>query len=151
METFYRWHRAGIPFTADRAWSGLWGAEFSEDGSRTKCFTCDGEGTGIRDCPRCGGDFDARWDCPRCDGEGVVDECGDCEGEGWQDCVRGFSCERTPEALHRYFAQRGGDPGPGRVIVFEGCQTGTGFDGEPCAVPERIVKEMTWSEFTASL
>ncbi|WP_289008987.1 hypothetical protein [uncultured Thermomonospora sp.] len=147
METFYRWHQNDIPFTADRAWSGLWGAEFNEDGSKTMCFACDGTGAGVRDCPTCTGDWEKRWDCPTCQGEGIVDGCEDCDGEGWKPCVRGFSCEYTPEALIRYFAEYDEPPGDGRVVVFEGEETGTGFDGEPCAVPERVIEELTWGEF----
>lgn len=152
-EAFYRLHRDDIPFTPDRAWSGRWGAEFNEDGSRTMCFTCDGTGIGVRDCPTCTSNYadpEDRWACPTCGGDGVVDGCGDCDGEGWEDCVRGFSCEHSPEALLRYFQRRGMDGAPGaRVIVFEGRQTGVGFDGEPCAVPEKILEEMTWGEFVA--
>lgn len=151
METFYRWHRTDAPaFSADNAWSGLWGSEFSEDGSRTKCPTCDGTGDGWRDCPACHGNPD---DCERCANAGTIDECEGCEGEGWQDCVRGYSCCWTAQNLADYMTAHAGDLADdwGKVIVFEGEQVDTGFDGEPTAVPETIVKEMTWTEFKKTL
>jgi hypothetical protein len=54
--------------------------------------------------------------------------------------------------LIAYFgAERGGAPteDAGRVIVFEGQHIGTGFDGEPLAVPTEVVETLTWSEFIA--
>ncbi|GAA0971137.1 MULTISPECIES: hypothetical protein [Actinocorallia] len=145
-EILYRWHREGAPaFDAEHAWSGLWGAEYSADGSRTQCRTCDGTGEGWRDCPRCHG---AGGDCSRCEGAGVIDECEDCDGEGWQDCVRGFSACWSAAELHAYITAHAGTPddAEGRVIVFEGRVAGTGFDGEPCAVPQRVIEEIPWSE-----
>ncbi|MFD5142694.1 hypothetical protein [Streptomyces sp. NPDC058401] len=45
MTVFYRLHWADCPpFTADNAWSALWGSTRSTDGSRMECFTCDGTG-----------------------------------------------------------------------------------------------------------
>ncbi|MFC9973510.1 hypothetical protein ACFVH6_21710 [Spirillospora sp. NPDC127200] len=155
-ETFYRWHHNDAPtFDADHAWSGLWGSEFNADGSKTKCMTCDGDGEDWRDCPRCHGDIDAMPDCDRCEGNGAINECGDCDATGWIDCVRGFSSCRTAEELYGYFTDRARSgvaaDGLGTVIVFEGEQTGTGFDDEPCVVPTRVLKEMTWTEFTATI
>ena len=34
-----------------------------------------------------------------------------------------------------------------KVVVFEGTRVGDGFDGEPLAVPTRIIEEVPWSEF----
>lgn len=131
METFYRWHRTDAPtFTADNAWSGLWGATFSADGSQTQCRACDGTSTYA----------------------GMP--CEACGGEGWEDCVPGYSCCQSAEDLITYMNAHAGelDTDEGRVIVFEGVQVDTGFDGEPTAVPEKIIKELTWSEFkTATL
>jgi hypothetical protein len=151
MQTFYRWHRTDAPaFNADNAWSGLWGAEFSTDGSQTKCRACDGTGEDWRDCPRCHGEG---GDCRRCDGEGVINECADCDGEGWQDCVRGFSSCHTAQDLYAYITGHMGAPSDddGKVIVFTGHQADTGFDDEPCVVPDEIVKEMTWTELESTL
>lgn len=151
MTTFYRWHQADAPtFSAANAWSGLWGSEFSEDGSRTKCPSCDGTGEDWRDCPRCHADGSA---CDRCDGAGVINECEDCGGEGWRDCVRGYSCCWSAADLAAYITGHAGEPKDewGVVIIFDGEQTGTGFDDEPTAVPNQIIKEMTWNEFKASL
>jgi hypothetical protein len=126
METFYRIHWSDTPeFNADNAWSGLWGAERSEDGSQTKCRTCDGRG----------------------EDEGAP--CDDCDGEGWEDCVRGYSCCWDAEGLLAYFNRPGMEPSGEQVIVFEGRQTGNGFDGEPCAVPSKVIETVTWEEFTA--
>lgn len=153
METFYRWHQADAPaFTAQNAWSGLWGSEFSEDGSRTKCPTCEGTGEGSRECPRCHGDYDRMESCKRCEGAGGLNECEHCEGEGWHDCAPGYSCCWTAEDLIAYMTTHAGEPHDdcGVVIVFEGEQADTGFDGEPTAVPTKIIKEMTWTEFKAT-
>lgn len=148
--SFYRFHNTEAPaFTADNAWSGLMGSEFNADGSQTKCPVCDGTGQDDTDpvCSSCGGDG-----CDTCDHTGMNADCADCDGEGWQDCVRGFSSCRTAEDLVRYFSERAQPRDhEGVVYVFEGYQAGTGFDGEPCVVPERVIKEMTWSEFVATV
>jgi hypothetical protein len=128
--TFYRWHQNEAPaFTADNAWSGLWGSTFSADGSQTQCRTCDGTGK-YADMP-----------------------CEECDGEGWEDCLPGYSCCHSAEDLLTYMRVHAGKPegDEGRVIVFEGEQVDTGFDGEPTAVPNKILKEMTWSEFVREL
>lgn len=36
-----------------------------------------------------------------------------------------------------------------RVIEFAGAQAGLGCDGGPLAAPSRVVRVMTWDEFTA--
>lgn len=126
METFYRVHWSDAPeFNADNAWSALWGTTRSEDGSQTECLTCDGTG------------------------ELDDERCTNCGGEGWDDCVRGYSCCWNPESLVAYFNRPGMQPNGENVIVFEGYQTGTGFDGEPCAVPTKIIETLTWEEFLA--
>lgn len=149
--TFYRWHRADAPaFTPTNAWSGLWGSEFSADGTRTKCPTCDGTGEGWQECPRCHGELGG---CARCGDEGGIDECEDCDGEGWRACVRGYSCCWSAQELHDYMTAHAGVPRDdwGKVVVFDGEQTGTGHDDEPCVVPSRVIAEMAWGEFTQSL
>lgn len=126
-ETFFRWHRADAPdFNADNAWSGLWGGTFSADGSQSECLTCDGTG------------------------QYADAECEECDGEGWQDCARGYSSCWTAEDLRAYMATHLGEisDDEGRVIVFEGNHVGDGFDGEPLAIPARIIEEITWTELT---
>ena len=148
--TFYRWHRTDAPaFTATNAWSGLWGSEFSEDGTRTLCPTCDGSGEGWRDCPTCRGDMDRMPGCDECEGAGVINRCEDCHGDGWRDCVRGYSCCASAAELIAYMREHAGEPRDdwGTVLAFEGEQTGTGYDGEPTVVPSRVIAEMAWSEF----
>ena len=137
METFYRFHWADCPpFSADNAWSALWGRERSADGSKTRCEVCDG--TGVDNDPSDLSDDDPGFACRQCD------------GTGWEDAVRGYSCTRSAEALIAYFADPARDdpaPDTGTVIIFEGRGSGTGFDGEPVAVPERTMKSMPWTEF----
>ncbi|MFZ3491759.1 hypothetical protein ACODT5_00710 [Streptomyces sp. 5.8] len=123
---FYRVQWADCPtFNANNAWSAPWGATRSDDGSRTECRTCDGTG--------------------RSDNE----ECPDCE-DGWDDCVRGYSCCDTPAELLGYFSGPRPAPEPtDTVIVFEGRQVGAGFDGEPTAIPGRVMETLTWTAFAA--
>lgn len=145
--TFYRWHSADAPlFTAANAWSGLWGSDFSADGSRTRCPGCDGTGEGWSECPACHGNLGG---CERCEDAGVINECEDCGGDGWRACVRGYSCCHTAADLVAYMRDHAGEPRDdwGRVIVFQGEQTGTGIDDEPCVVPENVIAEMSWTEF----
>lgn len=157
MSVFYRIHWTDCPPLASaNAWSGLWGSTRSEDGSRTQCMVCDGSGEGIRDCPKCHGGFvtDQYGEpvpCSRCNDDGVVDGCENCDGEGWLDCVRGYSCTYTPEELISYFTDpaRSGTADGESVVVFEGWQEGTGFEGEPTAIPERIIETLTWEQFVA--
>jgi hypothetical protein len=121
-DTYYRLHQAGIPeFSADNAWSGLWGGAFSADGSRSECGQCDAKG---------------------------VDEWGEpCEAgcsDGWFDCAEGYSCCWTGQDLLRYFDEHlgsGFEDEP--VVVFEGALVGTGFDGEPLAIPTRVIRWTT--------
>lgn len=129
-DTFYRWHRTDLPeFSAEHAWSGLWGQTFSTDGSQSECPVCDGSREG-------------------CFGE----PCAECDGEGWQDCMEGYSCCDSAQELRDYMVRHllsGADdnPGEGDVIVFTGIRTGTGFDGEPLVVPDgELVRRITWQE-----
>lgn len=120
-ETFFRVHWADAPdFSPENARSALWGSTRSEDGTKTECTSCipgDREG------------------------------CKVCGGTGWEDCMKGYSCCWSAEDLVEYMAEHGAPGEHDRVIVFEGVHTGTGFDGEPLAVPTRIIEETTWSEF----
>ena len=125
-KTFYRFHQGDAPaFTADNAWSGLWGSEFSADGTQTRCHGCDD-----------GMDWDRNAPCRTCD------------GTGWEDCLRGYSCCPDAASLIAYFGDHGLPADHhGNVVIFEGRQVGSGFDGEPLVIPESTVQTMRWSEF----
>src|SRR5690606_32882271 len=99
-EVFYRVHWAGCPpFAPEHAWSALWGAVRSEDGTQTECGSCvNGQGPS-RDCVFCGGDPEG---CDRCD-DGQVTTCTVCDGTGWEDAAEGYSCCDTPADLAEYF------------------------------------------------
>ena len=145
---FYRWHQADAPaFSADNAWSAPWGMTFNEDGSQYQCLACDGTGT-TADPEPCGTcDMEG---CHRCD-DGWHTTCHDCD-EGWVDCDRGYSCTRSAADLAEYLRQHaGGAPADthGTVIVIAGEHVGDGCDGEPLAVPTRIVERLTWTQFAA--
>ena len=153
-ETYYRIHWADCPaFSPENAWSALWGATRSPDGSQTECTVCAGVGKSSSPCPTCDGrgyrDGDPDHECGTCDGTGDVDECTACDGTGWQDALQGYSCCDTAEELVRYFthAARDAAEDDDKVVVFEGTRVGDGFDGEPLAVPTRIIEEVPWSEF----
>lgn len=126
-QTFYRLHWEDCPpLTPDNAWSALWGHTRSQDGSRTECGACDGTG------------------------ESFGRKCEDCNGEGWHDCVPGYSACHTAEDLIDYFSQPGMDPiGDEPVVIFEGRQVGNGFEGEPTVMPERILETLNWNTFIA--
>ena len=125
---FYRFHWDDCPaFSADNAWSALWGSERNETGDAVVCHGCGGTGEQL-----------------------FGEKCEVCDGTGWEDCLPGYSCYDAPEDLIEYFRYPArGEPtdDAGRVVVFEGRWVGTGFDGEDLAIPERVVEEMTWSEF----
>lgn len=135
-ELFYRWHQnEAPPFSAENAWSADWGSEFTPDGSKYRapsglyylCETCQDE-TGA-----CGHEDE--------------DECAECECPGWTECERGYSCTWDATDLADYFGERGcPTDDTGTVYVFEGERTGNGTDGEPLAVPDRVVETLTWSE-----
>lgn len=136
------------PFGPDNAWSALWGAERSADGSQTVCGCSGTEREWEDPCDQCA------YGCQACGGAGRrTYRCRSCGGTGWQDCVRGYSAEDSPEALARYFTDlaRDGVVGPAdTVVVFTGTWTGSGFDGEPCVVPDmEYVETLTWAEFAA--
>jgi len=126
VSVYYRLHWSDCPpFSADNAWSALWGGTRSEDGSRTECVTCDGTG--------------------QLDGDPCPER--DCD-EGWIDCVAGYSCCASADELIAYFHGRGEPDAGEAVVIFEGRQVSTGFDGEPAVVPERVLETLTWAEFT---
>lgn len=126
-ELFYRVHWDGCPeFSAANAYSAPWGSERSEDGSQTECHRCIGTGN-----------------------DDMTGACALCDSTGWEDAVPGYSCVRSPEELIAYMNEHGVMNNDDTVIVFEGRQVDTGFDGEPTAIPERIIETLPWSEFTA--
>ena len=142
VETFYRWHQRHAPaFTPDNAYSADWGSEFTPDGTKYRppagvlyylCEDCQDEAGA------CGHEDDG--------------ECEHCECPGWTDCERGYSCTWEPGDLIDYIrTHQAGDPADthGTVYVFEGEHTGDGTDGEPLAVPSRVVRTLTWSQMLA--
>lgn len=143
-QTFHRWHRTGTPtFTPDNAWSADWGSEFTQDGTAFTCHTCEGAGDQAPEIHEaCDGEG-----CHNCD-DGMITECGDCDGTGFVDCERGYSCYEDAAELITYIRERAGEPRDdwGAVIVFEGEMVGNGTDGEPLVVPTRVVETLTWSE-----
>lgn len=125
-QTFYRVHWTDCPpLTPDNAWSALWGSTRSEDGTQTECRQCDGTG-----------EFD-RESCPNCN------------GEGWHDCVPGYSATTTALGLVEYFDGPDGLEGDEPVVIFEGRQVSYGIEGEPTVIPERILETLTWADFVA--
>jgi hypothetical protein len=117
--TFYRLHsNPDAPcFCAEHAYSGLWGRTWSEDGSQTQCW---------------------------CDGQDA--DCRDCDGSGWEDAQYGYSACWSATDLVTYMKKHGIVENDDKVIIFDGRQVGTGFDGEPLAVPSRTIEILTWSE-----
>lgn len=131
-ETFYRLHGTWAPaFSADNAYSALWGVTFSEDGARYACVPCDGT---TKD----------PWG-HRCEW------CEDTE-DGWYDADRGYSACDSAEELVRYFGQHAeylSDDEP--VVEFTGDVVGTGCDGEPLIVPTAVVRWTTLGQLRAEL
>ena len=156
-EVFYRFHQNAAPcFCADHAWSAPWGSAFTPDGSQYECPSCGGTGVDYSApiCARCDGtgDDDDGYPCRRCGGSGEDVECHDCDGEGNRDCDPGYSCCWSPVELVDYFQRHAGgapDDSHGEVVVFEGEHVGQGDDGEPLAIPTRVVDRLPWSEFAA--
>jgi hypothetical protein len=109
-------------FCAEHAYSAVWGAEWSADGSRTKCRNCE-------------------------DGISLIDgtECGGCDG-GWEDALYGYSSCDTAEELVAYMTKHGVVNDDDLVVAFEGEQVGNGWDGEPLVVPTHVVEVITWAE-----
>lgn len=125
-DLWYRVHWSDCPeFSADNAWSCLWGPERSDDGSQCECTGCGG------------------------DGDLFGEECPGCEGTGWMDCEPGYSAAADPADLIEYFAIRHIEPTGETVIVFTGRQASTCVDGYPTVVPDQVVETMTWEQFTA--
>jgi hypothetical protein len=124
--TFYRLHaNPDAPeFSANNAWSGLWGTRWSADGAQNECTACS-------------------------DLDGSRAECRECGGTGWQDAQYGYSCCWTADDLIAYMNSHGVAAEDDAVVIFEGQQVGTGFDGEPLAVPTGRVEWTTWGELIA--
>lgn len=124
--TFYRLHNnADAPkFSADHAYSGLWGGTFNATGSHSLCRDCDGE--------------------RQVDGE----DCRTCDATGWEPAQYGYSACWSAADLRDYVNKHVGsviDKEP-VVVIFDGMQVGTGFDGEPLAVPTGNERWITWAE-----
>lgn len=116
VDIFYRLHREEAPaFCAENAYSAAWGQAFSADGRR--------------------------YECPVCDGSG--ESCWNCNGEGWFECEYGYSCCTEAAELLEYFDRHCPPDDSDPVVVFEGVRVGSGLDGEPLAVPERIIEWTT--------
>ncbi|QVJ03095.1 hypothetical protein KGD82_13755 [Nocardiopsis eucommiae] len=142
-QTFYRLHSSTRPFSADSAWSAPWGSEFTEDGSAYTCTACDGVGD---QAPEVHESCDGAG-CYHCE-DGYITECSDCDGTGFIDCDRGYSCTWSAADLVGYFEQQHVTltPDMGNVLVFEGEYSGEGCDGEPLAVPVRVIETITIPE-----
>lgn len=139
VETYYRLHTAGpsavgpLAFTADNAWSALWGTQFVDgDPSRAVCADCGGTG----DDSATGGDGDG---CRNCDGEGNV------------EVDRGYSCCGSAAELVEYMTAQGIVADDDHVVVFTGHEVGSGSDGEPLVVPTTVTRWMTWAGLVAEV
>ena len=119
----------------------------------TTCYHCDGTSYDDDDmCSECDGTGHTTTTCHHCDGTGEDTDCRDCDGTGRIDANPGYSCCWSPEDLRAYFEVHAcGAPGDhhGEVIVFEGEHVGQGDDGEPLAIPTRVVDRLPWSAFEA--
>ena len=149
MTTFYRVHWNGSDeFSVANAWSSLTGIDRKPgDPSKSECQMCDAGQGEWTECPDCEG-----LGCNARDDQGGTHRCTNCDGTGWEDRVRGYSCLSNPESLIAYFSESGrsgmvhaDEP----VVIFDGWQADTGFDDEPTAVPETIIETLTWAEFRA--
>jgi hypothetical protein len=129
--TFWRVHDTTYEFSADSAWSSQAGVPLAAP-DRDLCLVCGGDGT----------------DPDECDDEGNSVPCTSCGGEGSFQRDRGYSCCASPEDLISYFSGHLGAAAGDTVITFEGERTGTCPDGEPLAVPIRVIATATWAEFT---
>lgn len=138
MELFYRihWNWDTVPFDAEHAYSFLNGMPpLADDLSRYGCVPCNGTGEAI---PGVDPDEDGK--------------CSSCHGEGSHEADRGYSCVYDPEDILSLPAQFGSgrrELAAARVVEYEGEVQGWGCDGEPLAVPSRVLRVMTWDEFTA--
>lgn len=126
-EVFYRVHDSECaPFSADNAWSSVMGLG-RKPGDLSK-YECECTVTG----------------------DGPAPDCTWCEGTGWSDCMRGYSCCGDAESLIAYFSGHAGEPLDSEtVVIFEGHRCGNDPDGEALAIPERLIETLTWAEFTA--
>jgi len=128
-DTYYRLHygSGGLEFSAENAWSGLWGAEYVADGSKSVC--------------------------PECDATGVSygETCSSCDGEGYDECQQGYSCCWSAEELLAYYAAHGGAGDADPVVEFEGARCGNGFDGEPLVIPTAVVRWTTIGHLRAEV
>lgn len=70
-------------------------------------------------------------------------------GADRDDAQRGYSACWDAEDLLEYFREHGEPAADDTVVAFEGRQVGQGFDGEPLAVPTRLLETTTWAEFAA--
>ncbi|GAA0719758.1 hypothetical protein Drose_06055 [Dactylosporangium roseum] len=129
VETFYRLHNntAAPAFSAEHAYSGLWGSEWSEDGTQTRCHECDG-GALLGS---------------------IIDNCRTCDNTGWEDAQYGYSCCWSGADLIAYMDEHGIVADDDQVVVFEGQRVGTGGDGEPLAVPTGQVRWTTYGALRA--
>ena len=126
-EVYYRVHSMSVPFDAEHAWSYMVGP-------------LDGQ-VGVEECHTCWGKGEAEGP----DGFGTCWKCG---GECTVEADRGYSCWASAAEMIEYGNDRL-DTSTTRVMEFEGEQVGTGSDDEPLVVPSRVVRVMTWAEFTA--
>lgn len=157
MQTYYRLHRNDSPcFCAEHAYSYQFGAEFGADGSQYRCDWCQGTGIADEDCPCRGHDPG----CTRCDpvDPGIIRdaECHRCEGGGWADADRGYSCCEDPAALVAYIRHHVGEQLAAAdgfcVIVFSGELEGFGTDeDERLVVPRQVHETLTWQQFAARI
>ena len=118
-QTYYRLHREDAPtFTADNAWSAVWGETYNAAGDRYECSNCDA--TGIA----------------------YGEPCGDCNN-GWIDCQPGYSACHSAAELLEYFDQhcKADDIDP--VVIFDGEHVGNGCDGEPLVIPINVIRWTT--------
>lgn len=91
--------------------------------------------------------YRVHWDgCPEFSAENAESALW---GADREDALYGYSCCYSAEDLIAYFARHGEPLGDDTVVVFEGQRVGTGFDGEPLAVPTGAVRHTTWAEFVA--
>lgn len=142
-DTYWWWHQSDAPsFDADHAWSATGGSQFTADGSTYMCAAC--EATGEAETPICPCFDEDYAGCARCE-RGTITECPDCDGEDTIKCDRGYSCCHSAASLVAYFTSKFMPPQlleEGTVYFFEG----EGIEGEPLAVPTRVLETLTWAE-----
>ncbi|WP_327335091.1 hypothetical protein [Streptomyces anulatus] len=151
---FYRVHRTAdgiLPFSADNAYSSYIDIPRNETGTKSECQECRGNGRTWDTCLSCNNDYTYTDPCSTCDNKGGSGPCEPCNGTGWEDCLRGYSCFAHPDQLLDYFLAPShpfiADSEP--TIIFEGHEVGTGPDWEPLVIPNRVVETLNWGEFRA--